>query len=222
MPDGTGNRAAFFRDKGTGLFFQRIAKGVIGGQEEPAVPAFLHQGAARAHSQGVGVISPVETIGRTLRAGQLGRRSPRGHGDLLFLGGQSLNGERHRGCGQLHDAVHLFGVIPLARDVRRDVGLVLVVGGHDLDRRVHNLAAEILDRHQGGFIGILTAKVGINAGLVVQNADLDGAVRYLGHGRCGNQADRRGRQQEFTHSTSLGHDPSMLRFVPRLGMMSCP
>ena len=45
-----------------------------------------------------------------------------------------------------------------------------------------DLAAEILDRHLGGLIRPLAAEIGIDARLVVEDADLDGAVRDLGLG----------------------------------------
>jgi hypothetical protein len=75
----------------------------------------------------------------------------------------------------------VLDVIPAPRDRARQIRLVLVVGGDDLDLLAEHLAAEILDRHLGGFQRIFAAVIGIDAGLVVEDADLD-ALR--GSRRC--------------------------------------
>lgn len=51
-----------------------------------------------------------------------------------------------------------------------------MVGIDDLDRHIKHLAAEILNRHLGGFDGGLAAEIGIDARLIVQDTDLDLAV----------------------------------------------
>jgi hypothetical protein len=63
-----------------------------------------------------------------------------------------------------------------------------MVGSDDLDLLAEHLAAEILDRHMSGFDRILAAIVGVDAGLVVENADLD-ALR----GRRRSQQQTAGR-----------------------------
>ena len=55
-----------------------------------------------------------------------------------------------------------------------------------------HLAAEILDRHLGGLDRRFAAEIGIDAGLVVQDADLDLAVRY----RVGGEGSGRTRKQK--------------------------
>src|SRR5690606_6504672 len=116
-----------------GLLFQRIAEGIVGGEEVPAVATLGYQRAAGADGQGMGVVGPVETVGRTLFAGQLGGGGAGDQVDLLLALGEPLDGERHGGGGQLHDRVDLLTVVPLTGDVGGDVRFVLVVGGDDLD-----------------------------------------------------------------------------------------
>src|SRR3546814_3203567 len=68
----------------------------------------------------------------------------------------------------------------LAGDVGGDVGFVLVVSGDDLDRHVQYLAAEVLGRHLGRFVGPFTAEVGIDARLEIGRASCRGRVLQLG------------------------------------------
>ena len=44
-----------------------------------------------------------------------------------------------------------------------EIGLVLVIGGDEFDLLAEHLAAEILDRHLGGFERILAAVIGVDA-----------------------------------------------------------
>ncbi len=64
-------------------------------------------------------------------------------------------------------------------DVGGNIGLVLMVGINNLDRYAQHLATKILNRHLGGFNRRLATKIGINTGLVVQNTNLDLAVRCV-------------------------------------------
>jgi hypothetical protein len=81
----------------------------------------------------------------------------------------------------------------LARDRGADIGLVLMVGDHDIDRLAEHGAAGILDRHARGNDRAGAAQVGIEARLIVENADANDAVGYL----CvrGAAPVRSGRQQ---------------------------
>jgi hypothetical protein len=58
-----------------------------------------------------------------------------------------------------------------------EIRLVLVISGDQLDLVAEHLAAEILDRHPGGFDRPFAAIIGIDAGLIVQDADLDALCR---------------------------------------------
>jgi len=168
-----------------GLFLQRVAEGVVGGEEIPAVAALGHQRTAGADRQRVSVVCPVEAIGRALLAGQFGGGGTGDQIDLLLALGNALYRQRHRGGGQLHDRVDLLAVVPLPRDVRGNVRLVLVIGGHDLDGGIEYLAAEVLGSHLRCLERPLAAEIGIHAGLVVEDADLHLAVGNLGRGGYG-------------------------------------
>src|SRR5690606_7395563 len=136
-----------------------------------------YQRAAGANGQGMGVVGPVETVGRTLFAGQLGGGGAGDQVDHLLALGEPLDGERHGGGGQLHDRVDLLAGVPLAGDVGGEVRFVRVVGGDYLDRCVPYLAAELLGRRLRRPDRPFAAAIGIGAGLVVEDADLRLAVR---------------------------------------------
>jgi hypothetical protein len=57
-----------------------------------------------------------------------------------------------------------------------------VVGGDHLDRLVQDLAPKVLHGHAGGLVGPLAAEIGVDAGLVVEDADLHGVARDLSVG----------------------------------------
>ena len=64
---------------------------------------------------------------------------------LVLLARDVGDRERDRRIGQVDDHVDAVDVEPAARDRRADIGLVLVVGGEDLDLALR-LLGEILDR----------------------------------------------------------------------------
>ncbi|MEY9241867.1 hypothetical protein ABIF27_002522 [Bradyrhizobium elkanii] len=180
-------------DDVAGVLFQRVAEGVVGGQEEPGVATRLRQRAAGPDGERAGVIGPVEAVGRAgIARDARGRRANHDVDLLLFLR-QLLHRERDRRRRELGDHVDVLDLVPAPRDRGRKVRLVLMVGGNDLDLLSQHLAAEILDRHPRGFKRIFAAVVGIDAGLIVQDADLDA----LGHRRRRkHQAASRDRGQK--------------------------
>ncbi len=88
--------------------------------------------------------------------------------------------------------------------------LVLMVGVDDLDWSVEHFAAEIFDRHLGGFNGRFTTEIGIDAGLVVQDADLHLAVgSTIGeYGGAAGKQECHGRNEILSHMSLL---PEMVR-----------
>jgi hypothetical protein len=195
--DRTHDLAALFPDEIAGVFLQRITEGVVRGHEEPGIAAGLHQRAAGTDRQRVGVVGPVETVRRAGVAGNARGRRPHDDVDLLLFLREFLDRERHRGRRQFGNHVDVLDLVPAPRDGGGEIRLVLVVGGDDVDRLAEHTAAEILDRHLGGFERILAAVIGVDPGLVVQNADLDALCRR----RPGQQktAHRNGRQQSRLH-----------------------
>jgi len=95
------------------------------------------------------------------------------------LCGDLLDRERDRGIVKADGHVDLISIKPLARNRGADIGLVLMVGGHDLDRFAEHRPAGILDRHARGDHRAGTAKVGIEARLIVEDPDANDAVGYL-------------------------------------------
>ena len=104
-----------------------------------------------------------------------------------------------RATAELSDSVIMStpcGVVPLARLAGRDVGLVLVVGGDDLDRLAGDLAAEVVDRHLRRLDGALAAEIGIEAGQIRQHADLDGVAGDLCQRRRGHRREADGGEKK--------------------------
>ena len=108
--------AALGLDEIAGVLFQRIAEGVVGGHEEPAVAAGFDQRAAGADRERVRVIGPVEAVGLAGVAGQARSRRADDDVDLLLLLRELVDRERDRGGRQLGDHVDVFDVIPAPRD----------------------------------------------------------------------------------------------------------
>ena len=200
MADLAQNLAAVGLDRRRGVALERMAEGVIRGQEEPAVAAGLHQRLAGAVGERPGVVGPVDRIGRALRTGQIRGGRARNQEHLVLFANDLADGERDRGGRHVDDDVDLVDVDPGARDVGADVGLVLMVGADDLDLHAFLLAAEILDRHLRGDDGAGTGDVGIKPRHVVQDADLGHIVGGLGVRRAaGKRAGDGGNAEKTLH-----------------------
>src|SRR3546814_10063542 len=84
MPDGAEDLAATGDDGFAGLAFERMAEGVVGGQEEPRVAAVPDQRLAGAVREGGGVVGPVDAGGRA-RLVRVVRRSEEHTSELQSL-----------------------------------------------------------------------------------------------------------------------------------------
>jgi hypothetical protein len=113
----------------------------------------------------------------------------------FFCRGDFHHGQRGRGGGKVRDHVDLALVEPAARQVGRHVGLVLVVGEDQLDRLAQHLAAHFFDGDARRRDGALAREVGVNAGKVVEHADLHDVVADLGVNRKGREGGA-GRQAD--------------------------
>jgi hypothetical protein len=109
-----------------------------------------------------------------------------------------MNGERDRGRRQLGDHVDAFDLIPAPRDAAGKIGLVLMIGGNDLDLLTEHVAAKILNRHLGRFERIFPAVIRVDARLIVQNANLDALCRRR-NGKQKTARRNRSRQQSRFH-----------------------
>jgi hypothetical protein len=125
-----------------------------------------------------------------------------------------VNGERDRRRRQLGDHVDAFDLIPTPRDAGGKIGLVLMIGGDDLDLLAEHVAAKILNRHLGRFEGIFAAVIRVDARLIVEDADLDTLCRR----RNGKQktACRHGSRQQSRFHICLPQisGPSMIFYNP--------
>src|SRR5262249_31377837 len=118
--------------------------------------------------------------------------------------------------GRATDDVHTstmtstFSASNHSRDLRPDLGLVLVVSEDDLDLQAPIRRAKILDGHECCDPRTRPGRGGIGSGLVVQDADLDDAVGYLGVGWWPGEAQH-GEQRRgayYPRSQPHRHDDS--------------
>src|SRR5205823_5741424 len=168
MAHGAKHFAAGRLDAFGGLFFQIVTKGVIGGQKKPFLAALGDHGFAEATAVGVGIIGPVHGVRRALFAGQQRGTGAGADKDLVLLLADIGDRQRNRRVRQVENGVDALGVVPAPRDADADVGLVLVVGGDDVDRLAGGLAAVILHRHLRGDDGAYALIGRKHAGLVVE------------------------------------------------------
>ena len=75
--------------------------------------------------------------------------------------------------------VDLADLEPFPRDGGADIGLVLMIGVHDLDGLAEHAAPGILHRHARGHHRARTAQIGVEPRLIVEHADLDDIVGDL-------------------------------------------
>ncbi len=185
-----------------GVALERVAERVVGGDEEPGVAAGLDDGVAGAVGEHPGVVGPVHGVRRARLSGEVRGGGAGDDERLALIAGDLVHGERDAGVRHVEDHVHLVDVVPLAREARADVGLVLMIGRHDLDPEASLGRAEILDRQAGSDHRPLAGEVGVQARLVVQHANLDDAVGNLGlrpacgqsEGDCGSHFAQSGHR----------------------------
>ena len=179
MADVAKHLAAARVDDVGGVALQRHAECVVGSDEEPGVLAALDHRLAGDIGQRVGVVGPVHCVWRAGDARDIGAAAAGIDVDPVLLAGQRQDRQRDRRSRNVDDGVDLLIVIPVAGDIDADVGLVLVIGGDDLDRLALYLAAVIGDRHLHRGKRALAGRIGIEAGHIRQHADLDDVVGNL-------------------------------------------
>ena len=172
--------AARLHDDRRGVALERMAEGVVRGQEVPGVAAGLHQRLSGRVGQHVGVVDPVNRVRRALGVGEVRRRRAGiDHDGVLFLH-DVVDRQPDAGVQHVHEDVDLLDVDPLPRDGGADVGLVLVIGRDQVDLPALGRHPGILDSHLGGNRRAGAAKVGVKSGLIGQHADLDVLVLRAG------------------------------------------
>src|SRR5262249_13570319 len=155
---------------------QRLAEGVVGGDEEPGVLAALDHRLAGDVGQRVGVVGPVHSVGRAGGTGDVGGAAAGIDVDLVLLASQRRDRQRGGGGRHVEVRIDLLIVVPVAGDGDADVGLVLVVGIDHLDRLALDLAAVVGHRHLHGGHRSLAGGIRIQARHVGEHADLHDVV----------------------------------------------
>src|SRR4029078_11558294 len=106
--------AAVLLDDRGGVALERVAEGVVGGEEEPGVAAGLYDRLAGTVGERPRVIGPVDGVRRTLGTGQVGRGSARDKEHLVLVAHDLVHGERDRGPRHGDDHADLIYVDPRA------------------------------------------------------------------------------------------------------------
>ena len=180
MADIADDRAASRAHLLAGRAFERLAECIVGCEKKPLLPAGFDERADSTVRERPGVVGPMEAVGRTLLASQNGRCSAGDDVYPLLLARQLLHRQRDCGIRQTEHGLDILRVVPFAREAERDIGLVLMIAGHDFDRSSQHLSAEIADRHIGRSNDARTGTFGIDPAHVVEHADAHGRLR-----RCG-------------------------------------
>src|SRR5713226_10702293 len=133
MPYQASHLAARLLYRRLGIALEGMTEGVVGGEEEPGIPAGLDDGGAGAVGQRPGVVGPMDRVWRAGLAGQIRGAAGRNDQRLVLLARDLVDGKRDRRGRDIDYHVDLIYVIPLPYDVRAHIGLVLMIGGQNLD-----------------------------------------------------------------------------------------
>ncbi len=104
---------------------------------------------------------------------------------------EGVDGETDAGIGEVDDRVDAILIHPSPRNRDPDVGLVLMIGGDDLDLEAAGLLGEVLGRQLSADQRPLADLIGERTGEVAQDPDLDRVARDLRR-RVHAQAGQRG------------------------------
>src|SRR5690606_25984349 len=101
-----------------------------------------------------------------------------------------LNRESDRRVRKIGKSIDAINIDPLTRGRRREIDLVLVVCGKNLNGLAENRATEILCGHFRREHGARAAEVRVESGLIIEYADFHSVAGDLGSGRSGPQTQR--------------------------------
>ena len=169
-----------------------MAEGVVGRQEEPTLAAFVRHGGTRALGQGGGIEGVVHGVGAALLIGQRGRARAVVDEDALFFLSNLGHGQGRVGVRAAKDQADALGVYPFADLAGREVGPVLVISREQLDGLAQDLAAKVVDGHLYGRGSVPAFDIGVEAGHVGDEADLDCFLGPGGGGQRGGQGESEG------------------------------
>ena len=190
------HRAAQRRDRLRGFVLQRDAQRIIDRHEVPALVALRDQRFGETRSIRIGVVDPLDSVRRTLLAGQFGRRRGGVERDLVLFLDDLLHRERDRRVRHIDHHIDAIDIEPVPDDGSADIGLVLVIGGDEFDRLAAEGAAGVLDRHLCGLDRSHAGLIRIQARHVAEDADFDRFVRRLRLDRRSSQNNDGGNDSE--------------------------
>ena len=144
-------------------------------------------------------------VGVALRTCEVGCRGARNDEHLILLARDFTDCESNARIGHIDDQVHVVDIEPLIGDAGADVGLVLMVGGNEIDLHVLVAGGEIGNGKLRGSNRAGSADIGIQARHVAEDTDLDLGLRLgaCAHEQCGQR--RCEYAFHFRHSSFLVH-----------------
>ncbi len=148
------------------VLLQILPKGIVGGEEEPAVEALLDGGKPGDIGLGKSVEHVVHGIGAAGLVGEADRAGTVEDHDLVARFGDLAGRERGRGRRDVKNHLDALIVEHVAGDVGGKVRLVEMIGRDDLDLAAQHLAAKVFRRHLRGGLAAGAGDVGIEPGHV--------------------------------------------------------
>ncbi|MNF42626.1 hypothetical protein D3C84_236840 [compost metagenome] len=188
VPNLADHLAAIRFDDLADVRFHRVTEGIVGGEDEPVLAAVGEHRLGGAVGQGVGVVGPVDVVGRAVFIGQAGGRRAGNQRQFPGLLHHLARRQHHRGRHHAGDHVDIALIDPLAHGVGADIRLVQVIGAEHDNLLAIDLAAEIFDGHVQRFQATGAGQVAVGPRHVRQVTDTDFVVTDLGLGRAGDQA----------------------------------
>src|SRR5262245_39829850 len=182
------------------IMLECVAKSIVGDNEEPGITAAIKHGLAGNVRERIGRVSPLNEIRRAEFSAEIGRPSRGGDEHLVPLTCKCLNGDtdgRHR---HIENNIDTVLIVPLARNVGADVGLVLMVAENDLDWFPENVASEFLDGELRACDRTLARSIGKDPRHVGEYAELETLP-----GRCPQHGGRRKGCADSDHEMSSLH-----------------
>ena len=195
--------AAVLFDDRRRVALERVAEGIVGGEEEPSVAAGLDHRRSRSVRQHPGVIGPVDGVGIALGARQIGGGGAGDDERLVLVAGDGGHRERDARVRHVDDHVDFVDVVPLVGDVGADVRLVLMVAADEVDLDVGVVLGEIGDGELRRRHRTRAADVGIKARHVAQHADLDVDLLLRRSGTGDKRRRERSRAEKMFQYRSL-------------------
>src|SRR5665213_377551 len=116
---------------------------------------------------------------RTFRSREVGGRRTRYQSGSVALGGEPGHRQPNRTYREVRHRIDVIDVEPMPRNTDRDIGLVLVIRGDDLDRLAQHLVVKIFRSKLRGGDRPRPAEIAA-AAVVAEYPDADHAIGYPG------------------------------------------